>query len=395
MSDVSVAAWPNMSMRLYIQLHNENSYPNPDSYPGDGTSGIYIWGAQIEVGTSATSYIKSISAATIRQPDLISISQNKFASISNNTTLTIKAKPAALSTNRNLINIATDNTPITQILNKKSSSKNLLTQTENFTFNPWNLNQATLSKSTVANPITSSKTVWKLSDNSATSVHYVYYNGGSELTIGTPYTYSVYAKANGRNYFGMRWYSNSAWDGSTRCAVFNLSTGKIESYGSNTVATIRDVGNGWYRCSITIKPTESPNAIYFHTSSNASMLTYQGDDVSGTLLYGAQLELNEKPTKYIPEPAYAFNVNGIESNSYQSLLDFDKTDTYAISINSTTVSFATNGKYIGSTTKSTTQVSTLYLASDTSGLNQFNGHICKISIYPSESTIQQLISLSS
>jgi len=50
------------------------------SYTGDGTSGCYIWGAQLEAGSFATSYITTTTAAATRAADLATITGAAFSS---------------------------------------------------------------------------------------------------------------------------------------------------------------------------------------------------------------------------------------------------------------------------------------------------------------------------
>ena len=59
---------------------------SPANFTGDGVSGIYIWGAQFETGTFATSYIPTTSATVTRNFDNLSITSTNFASWFNQTT---------------------------------------------------------------------------------------------------------------------------------------------------------------------------------------------------------------------------------------------------------------------------------------------------------------------
>jgi len=78
--DYNIEAMPNDWYRitatnddywlLYVYLLDDNWN---ETYQGDGVSGIYVWGAQIEVGTEASSYIPTAGVTETRLADDISV----------------------------------------------------------------------------------------------------------------------------------------------------------------------------------------------------------------------------------------------------------------------------------------------------------------------------------
>lgn len=52
-----------------VRTSNSATYAN---YTGNGTSGIFIWGAQLEAGANATSYIPTVASTVTRNADVIS-----------------------------------------------------------------------------------------------------------------------------------------------------------------------------------------------------------------------------------------------------------------------------------------------------------------------------------
>jgi hypothetical protein len=66
---------------IYTHLYNGTS----TSYAGDITKGIYLWGAQLEAGAFATSYIPTVASQVTRAADSASMIGNNFARWFNQT----------------------------------------------------------------------------------------------------------------------------------------------------------------------------------------------------------------------------------------------------------------------------------------------------------------------
>jgi hypothetical protein len=67
------------SASIQIRLSSSASSAG-NSYTGDGTSGLYVWGAQLEAGAFPTSYIPTTTAAATRSADVARITGANFSS---------------------------------------------------------------------------------------------------------------------------------------------------------------------------------------------------------------------------------------------------------------------------------------------------------------------------
>lgn len=77
------------------------AYNAARSYTGDGTSGIYIWGAQLEAGSFATSYIPTVASQVTRSADAASMTGTNFSSWYNASEGTMFAEATRIGTAAN------------------------------------------------------------------------------------------------------------------------------------------------------------------------------------------------------------------------------------------------------------------------------------------------------
>jgi len=134
-----------------------------------------------------------------------------------------------------------------------------------------------------------------------TQFHHVYQP--ITVTKNEKYTFSIYAKYNGRQ---MQIGLNSNPFGTQQYANFNLQTGTLGTKGTAVVNhKIENVGNGWYRCSMTSSNAGATTNSTFsfqcvETDSAArGQSTYLGDGVSGIFIWGAMASESEYIRRYI------------------------------------------------------------------------------------------------
>ena len=222
-------------------------------YDGDGTSGIHIWGAQLNVGSLQPYYPTTSSAYYGPRFDY---------------------DPVTLAPKGLLI---------------EEQRTNLVTFSEQFDNAAWSkFNSSVSSNSSVAPDGTS--TADKLVATVDNSVHAI---TGINVPTGA-HTVSVFAKTGGYSWLIIRAQGLNTF--------FNLSTGTVGTVASGATASIASVGNGWYRCSIIVTGNNTA-AFSYRVSNSGSTDSFAGDGTSGLFIWGAQLEAGAFATSYIPTVA--------------------------------------------------------------------------------------------
>lgn len=252
-----------------------NSLPTStiSTYSGNGTSGLYLWGAQLVEGTTAQTYLPTTDRLNFPRLSYM------YGSC-----------PSALlepqRTNLALQSETFDNASWTKPFG--------WTVTANATTSPDGTSNADLITPTNFNNLSQSCVV----------------------TTSTNYAISIYVKRNTTN---STWVS-LIFSGGTSISygyVINWSTLSISLIPVRTAATnptFESVGNGWYRISFVCASGNN-------TSASLQIIPDSQAGTNSIYLYGAQLEAGAYPTTYIPTTsatatrvADSFSRNNIYTN---------------------------------------------------------------------------------
>jgi hypothetical protein len=123
----------------------------------------------------------------------------------------------------------------------------------------------------------------KLIENTSFSSHFITQTLGITV-VGLDYNFSVYLKAGERT-------KTDIQAGGVGQARINLLTGAIETSTFPISPIVTDVGNGWWRISVTFVASSTViNPLYrIFTVNNLNQSSYVGDGVSGVYVWGFQL----------------------------------------------------------------------------------------------------------
>ena len=244
-----------------IQIYLQPTSTYQSSYQGDGTSGLYVWGAQVELGSVATDYAKTYA-------------QGRY-------TPRFDHDP---ETNESLGLLV------------EEARTNKSTYSEYFEYSS-NSNAIVITNTQIAPDGTF--TADTLQTTSSGNARYARMKGS--VTTTSIYTASVFVKAGTTNYFQLAFSSGGAY------ANFDLGLGVVGTSGGGLYIShdITPVGNGWYRCHMVF--TSPGSGVVWHQiveSSSAANLPFWTPTGSETIhLWGSQLEVGSFPTSYIPTPA--------------------------------------------------------------------------------------------
>jgi hypothetical protein len=222
---------------------------------------FYIWGAQLEEGSTATEYYPTTTRTNLARIDYSS-------------------GEAALLLEPQRTNLA---------LNSK-------------TFDNWTKINAVVSINNAIAP-DGTMTAAKLTATvgSGHSEHKII----SLLTTADSVS-AIYAKKAEERYLNIRRNSNLTWGN----VIFDLELGTLvlNSNPTNAIPKITNVGNGWYRCEVAHKEL-GQSEVGFGISRGTTDAYASSNTTDGILIWGAQVEIGSYATSYIPTLASAVTRN--------------------------------------------------------------------------------------
>jgi len=208
------------------------------------------------------------------------------------------------------------------VLLTEPQSTNLAKWSEDFSNVAWgNTEDTTINSDTTISPDGTQNADEVVPDN-VSNFHRI--QQISTVTIGLDYSYTVFAKYKGNDFFIFR---SNIGSGGGRNTCFNINTGVIEYDGIGN-AKIEAVADGWYRLSMGFNALGTTGSSSFYSSSpnivpDDNITAFTGDGFSGAYVWGYQLEQLSYPTSYIKTEGSTVTRLGDEITNGGTVNDFN------------------------------------------------------------------------
>lgn len=174
-----------------------------------------------------------------------------------------------------------------EILNQQ----NFFTYSEQFeVVGSWTTSNVTVSSNSTIAP-DGTTTADRIVEGTTTNQHYIA-NAGFSLTSGVTYNVSIYGKGSTAGRYLQ--FTGLGLGGNNQAPVFDVITGVAYLPTSNSSifksGLIEAVGDGWYRCSMVVVPSNNASMIFAlsNTTSTFANVSYTGTTNAGLFLWGAQ-----------------------------------------------------------------------------------------------------------
>jgi hypothetical protein len=291
---------------------NNNAAGRTPSYLGAITSDVYLWGAQLETGTTATDYqrITDVNTEIIANSPGLTLFQDATGTIP----VVNPGDPVGLSLDTSgKGNHAFQTTALNRPIYGRhpvTGIRNLLTRTEEFENAAWTKTATITANASVAPDGTSTADL-ALSSATGSSVQQT----PLILAANTAHRISIYMKAGTSSRSNIALFDNTG-NGFEGQLYIDWTLGvpsQNATLGNATGAVFQSVGGGWYRVSVTVT-TDVVN-----TSHRIFIYPDIAVGTGNILIWGAQLELGSTTTAY-QRVTTAFDVTeaGVASVNYLS-----------------------------------------------------------------------------